>query len=108
MTDDDLVYVAELGYIGGMVPGMAQPDAASQASRITVRDLTAASSPRSGRTSGTTLCAPGHFFAAHGIRVDAEGSVYVGEVIAAVGQRQEGDVGWIPPSCHALQVFHRA
>ena len=109
VTDDDQVYVAELGYWGGIVPGLAAPTATSLPSRVTVRD-------QSGRVL-TTLgaddredrspCAPGNFFAAHGICVDARGSVYVGEVIAAVGKRQEGEIGWVPRTCHALQVFHR-
>jgi hypothetical protein len=107
VTDDDLVYVAELGYIGGMVPGMAQPTPASKASRITIRDLNGRVLSQIGPDEPDDLCAPGHFFGAHGISVDAEGSVYVGEVIAAIGQRQEGDFGWIPRSCHALQVFRR-
>lgn len=55
----------------------------------------------------TSPCAPGNFFAAHGISVDGRGSVYVGEVIAAVGTRREGDIGWVPKSCHALHVFDR-
>jgi len=107
ITDDDKAYVAELGYIGGLVPGMAAPSTGSLASRITVRDLDGTIRAQLGPDVAGDLCAPGNFFGAHGISVDAEGSVYVGEVIAAIGQRQEGDFGWIPRSCHALQVFRR-
>jgi DNA-binding beta-propeller fold protein YncE len=107
ITDDDQAYVAELGYIGGIVPGMDAPTPATKPSRITVRDLDGTIRAQLGPDTTDDLCAPGHFFGAHGISVDAEGSVYVGEVIAAVGPRQEGDFGWVPRSCHALQVFRR-
>jgi streptogramin lyase len=110
VTADDTVFVAELGYFGGIVPGLSAPTDASLPGRVTVRD-------QSGRILAAigaddredkSLCAPGNFFAAHGIWVDPHGSVYVGEVVAAVGPRRQGDIGWVPPTCHALQVFHRA
>lgn len=109
VTADDTVFVAELGYFGGIVPGLSAPTAQSLPGRVTVRE-------RSGRILAAigaddredkSLCAPGNFFAAHGIWVDPRGTVYVGEVVGAVGTRREGDIGWVPPSCHALQVFHR-
>jgi DNA-binding beta-propeller fold protein YncE len=108
VTPDDTVFVAELGYFGGIVPGLPAPTPESLPGRVTVRD-------RSGRILAAigaddredkSLCAPGNFFTAHGIWVDAHGSVYVGEVVGAIGSRREGEVGWVPPTCHALQVFH--
>jgi len=109
VTEDDLVYVAELGYFGGIVPGLAQPTAESLPSRVTVRDQAGRVLAALGADDrdDTDPCAPGNFFAAHGICVDAHGSVYVGEVIGATGKKQAGEIGWVPRTCHALQVFHR-
>ena len=109
VTDDGTVYIAELGYIGGNVPGMSPPTEETLPSRVTVRDETGriiTSLGADGRADRDP-CAPGNFFAAHGICVDEDGSVYVGEVIAAIGKRVQGEIGWVPRSCHALQVFHR-
>lgn len=40
--------------------------------------------------------------------VGASLAIYVGEVISAVGPRGTDDeVGWVPSTCHAMQVFHR-
>jgi DNA-binding beta-propeller fold protein YncE len=108
VTDDDLAFVAELGFIGGQVPGMSSPTPESLPSRVTVRDLTGRILAALGGDDPGRLCEPGNFFAAHGICVDRQGTIYVGEVIAAVGPRRQGDFGWVPRSCHALQVFHRA
>ena len=110
VSDDDTVYVAELGYYGGIVPGLAAPTLESLPGRVTIRDLSGRILAAIGADDreDKSLCAPGNFFAAHGIWVDPRGSVYVGEVVGAVGPRREGDVGWVPPTCHALQVFHRA
>jgi hypothetical protein len=46
-------------------------------------------------------CAPGDFFAPHGICVDSRGAVYVGEVVMSAG----GYKGKISPTCHSLQKF---
>jgi len=110
VTDDDIVYVAELGEFAGIVPGMARPTAQSLPSRVTIRDQAGrvlAALGANGRDDPSP-CAPGNFFAAHGIWVDTRGSVYVGEVIGATGISREGEPGWVPTNCHALQVFHRA
>ena len=39
VTDDDTVYVAELGYYGGIVPGSPRPTLESLPGRVTIRDL---------------------------------------------------------------------
>ena len=107
----DLVFVAEMGYVSGIVPGMSQPTVQSLPSRVTVRDPAGRILAALGADDrqDTSPCAPGNFFAAHGIWVDRHGSVYVGEVISAAGPRGAGDrVGWVPSTCHAMQVFHRA
>ncbi len=111
VTDDDLVFVAEMGYVAGLVVGMARPTAATPPSRVTIRDLDGQVKAGFGgdEAAAGAPCDPGNFFAAHGIWVDREGSVYVGEVISAVGPSDApGGVGWVPRTCHALQVFHRA
>lgn len=112
VTADDTVFVAEQGHQSGIVPGMPEPTQHSPVSRVTVRDL-------EGRILSTwgaddhedrAPCAPGNFFAAHGIWVDGHGSVYVGEVVVGGNGREGagGGAGWVPKTCHALQVFHRA
>jgi hypothetical protein len=47
--------------------------------------------------------APGNFIAAHGIAVDAGGSVYVAEVSWTIGVSQ----GLASDGCHTLQKFAR-
>jgi DNA-binding beta-propeller fold protein YncE len=111
VTEDDIAYVAELGMRAGIVAGMDPATPTSPLSRVTIRDLDGRMLTTLGADSGpdTDPCAPGNFFAAHGIWVDRHGSVYVGEVINA--RRRDGgpgDPGWVPIDCHALQIFHRA
>jgi len=52
---------------------------------------------------GENPCAPGDFFAPHGIWCDSRGDLYVAEVIMSAG----GNRGLVPPTCHALQKFVR-
>jgi sugar lactone lactonase YvrE len=111
VTTDGAVYVAELGNRAGIVPGMSTPTATSPLSRVSIRDLDGRPLATLGADSGpdTDPCAPGNFFAAHGIWVDRHGSIYVGEVVygARKSDGSLGDPGWVPPTCHAFQVFHR-
>ena len=95
----DAVYVAELGYRAGLWSGMPAPDAATIGGRVSVFD-------RHGRLllrwgGGQNPCAPGDFFAPHGICVDSQGAIYVGEVTMSAG----GNKGMVPPDCHSLQKF---
>jgi sugar lactone lactonase YvrE len=46
-------------------------------------------------------CAPGNFWAAHGLGIDSHGDLYVGEIVTKPGR------GPAPPECHALQKFKR-
>jgi hypothetical protein len=111
VTDDGLVYIAELGMRAGIVPGMSAPTPTTPLSRVSVRDLDGRQLTTLGADSApdTDPCAPGNFFAAHGIWVDRHGSVYVGEVVYGARKRDGtlGDPGWVPPTCHAFQVFNR-
>ncbi|MBI3849571.1 MAG: hypothetical protein HY298_04675 [Verrucomicrobia bacterium] len=52
---------------------------------------------------GENPCAPGDFFAPHGICVDSRGDIYVAEVTMSAG----GNRGLVPRSCHTLQKFVR-
>lgn len=112
VTSDDLVFVAEMGKVSGIVPGMPEPGPETPVSRVSVRDLEGRALTTWGADDqeDRDACAPGNFFAAHGIWVDRHDSVYVGEVIMARGpnERYGGGVGWVPLTCHAFQVFHRA
>ncbi|MBM4409686.1 MAG: hypothetical protein FJ038_14080 [Chloroflexi bacterium] len=110
ITDDDLVFVAEMGMSTGMMPGLPVPTSESPPSRVTVRDINGrVLSAWGGDHSGDTdPCAPGNFFAAHGIWVDRHGSIYVGEVILGAGASGGYGAGLarLPVPCRPFQVFH--
>ena len=110
ITDDDRVYVAEMGMSTGMMPGMPDPTPVSPPSRVTVRDINGrVLSAWGGDHSGDTdPCAPGNFFAAHGIWVDRYGSIYVGEVMLGAGVSGGYGAGLarLPVPCRPFQVFH--
>jgi hypothetical protein len=94
------VYVAEVGFIAGMWPGTTAP-ADAPGGRVSIFDREGRLLARWG--GGLDPCAPGDFFAPHGICVDSRGDVYVGEVVWSAG----GNRGVVPPTCHALQKFVR-
>ncbi len=115
VTADDVVYVAELGERAGIVPGLSPATLSSPLSRVTIRDLdgrilATLGADANGPADDPDLCAPGNFFGAHGIWVDRHDSVYVGEVVYGARAKggSAGNPGWVPPTCHAMQVFHRA
>jgi DNA-binding beta-propeller fold protein YncE len=95
------VYVAELGFQAGMWPGTSAPSADAPGGRVSIFDRHGALQARWG--GGRNPCAPGDFFAPHGIWVDAHGDLYVAEVVLSAG----GNRGLVPPTCHALQKFVR-
>lgn len=96
LSPDGHVYVTELGRAN--LPD-APPDAAP--SRCSVFDADGRLVARWG--SDGTPCAPGCFFAAHGVAVDSHGDVYVAEVTWSAGGRD----GRVPKSCHTLQKLSR-
>ena len=110
ITEDDRVYVAEMGMASGMMPGVAIPTPQSPPSRITVRDLDGRVLSAWGGDENSAIdpCAPGHFFAAHGIWVDRYGAIYVGEVILGAGPAGGYGEGLarLPAPCRPFQVFH--
>ena len=109
------LYVAELGHQLGWMPmfvlrpdgrggtsfeqSKPTPDVRNAPSRVSVF------SPEGrllARLCGDDACAPGGFFAAHGICVDSRRDVYVGEVVISAS----GNTA--PPGCHVLQKLVRA
>lgn len=95
------VYVAELGFHAGMWPGTTAPSADATGGRVSVFASNGKLQTRWG--GGRTPCAPGDFFAPHGIWVDSHGDVYVAEVVMSAG----GNRGLVSSECHALQKFVR-
>jgi sugar lactone lactonase YvrE len=94
------VYVAELGFHAGMWPGTTAPSADAPGGRVSIFDRRGQLKARWG---GRNPCAPGDFFAPHGICVDSQSAIYVAEVVMSAG----GNRGLVPASCHALQKFIR-
>jgi DNA-binding beta-propeller fold protein YncE len=96
------VYVAELGFHAGAWPGTEAPGAGAPGGRVSVFDRDGTLLARWG--GGRAPCAPGDFFAPHGIWVDSRGDVYVAEVAWSAG----GKRGLVPADCHSLQKFRRS
>jgi DNA-binding beta-propeller fold protein YncE len=96
------VYVAELGFHAGAWPGTEAPGADAPGGRVSVFDGHGTLLARWG--GGRNPCAPGDFFAPHGLCVDSRGDVYVAEVAWSAG----GKRGLVPADCHSLQKFRRS
>jgi DNA-binding beta-propeller fold protein YncE len=95
------VYVAELGFRAGRWPGTGNPPADATGGRVSIFDRHGNLRARWG--GGKDPCAPGDFFAPHGIWVDDRGDIYVAEVVLSGG----GNSGLVSPDCHTLQKFVR-
>ena len=95
------VYVAELGFRAGVWPGTTPPYSDAPGGRVSIFDRHGVLRARWG--GGLEPCAPGDFFAPHGICVDSGGDIYVAEVTMSAG----GNRGLVSPSCHALQKIVR-
>jgi DNA-binding beta-propeller fold protein YncE len=95
------VCVAELGFRAGQWPGSPAPQPDAPGGRLSIFDRQGRLKARWG--GGRNPCAPGDFFAPHGICVDSRGDIYVGEVIMSGG----GNVGLVSQDCHVLQKFVR-
>ncbi len=104
---EENLYVAELGFRAGRMPRGMMAEHPAEAppghrpyARVSVLTLDGEVQARFG---GEEPCAPGSFFAPHGIWADSRGDLYVGEVGMSAG----GRAGLIPMDCHALQKFVR-
>jgi sugar lactone lactonase YvrE len=93
------LYVAELGFRAGRWPGTGSAEPGATGGRVSIFDRSGKLHARFG--GGDNPCAPGDFFAPHGIWVDSRGDLYVSEVALSAG----GRTGVVPPSCHTLQKF---
>ena len=89
------------GPMSRMWPGTTAPTADAPGGRVSVFDRHGQLRSRWG--GGQNPCAPGDFFAPHGICVDSHGDIYVAEVTMSAG----GNRGLVPPTCHTLQKFVR-
>jgi DNA-binding beta-propeller fold protein YncE len=99
---DGWIYIAELGFRAGRWPGTGTHQPGQTGGRVSIFDRDGNLHARFG--GGENPCAPGDFFAPHGIWVDSHGDLYVSEVALTGGARQ----GLVPGSCHTLQKFIRS
>lgn len=94
-------YVAELGYRAGMWPGTTAPSPDATGGRVSIFDLDGKLLARFG--GGENPCAPGDFFAPHDVWVDAQGDLYVSEVVVSCCDKTQAN----PPKYHCVQKFIR-
>src|SRR5205823_2747105 len=93
------VFVAELGFRAGVWPGTAAPHPEATGGRLSIFDRRGELKARWG--GSREPCAPGDFFAPHGVWVDTRGDIYVAEVVLSAG----GNRGLVARDCHTLQKF---
>jgi DNA-binding beta-propeller fold protein YncE len=98
---EGLLYVAELGFRAGRWSGTGLAALGDTGGQVSIFDRSGVLRARWG--GGDNPCAPGDFFAPHGIWVDSGGNLYVAEVALSAGAR----VGLVSSSCHTLQKFVR-
>ena len=93
---DGLIYVAELGHKGGMSLAKPTDNPGIPSVSIWTRDHTLV-----GKWGDDDFTLPGAFFSPHGIAIDGDGSIYVGEVTVS------GDAGkgLIPDDLACIQKF---
>lgn len=95
----DKAFVCDVGFRAGLFPFQTPPPPPVRGAYVSVFDSEGQLLSRWGGSENP--CAPGDFFAPHGICVDSRGGVYVGEVVMSAG----GNKGRVPPTCHSLQKF---
>ncbi len=96
---DERAFVCDVGFRAGLFPFQTPPPPPVRGAFVSIFDREGRLLSRWG--GSTDPCAPGDFFAPHGICVDSQGGVYVGEVVMSAG----GYRGQVSPTCHALQKF---
>jgi DNA-binding beta-propeller fold protein YncE len=94
------VFVGEMAWDTAETHMDGRPFLESRPARMSVRDLDGRLLTRWG---GEDPCAPGSFASPHGLCVDSQGSLYVGEVTHTALSRG----GRWHPGCHSLQKFAR-
>jgi sugar lactone lactonase YvrE len=94
------VYLGEMDWVEGATNMWGGPMTESRPAQVSVRDLEGNILTRWG---GPEPCAAGSFVSPHGLWVDSQGSIYVGEVTRTSLSR----FGTWDPSCHTVQKFAR-
>jgi hypothetical protein len=97
--NDDRAFVCDVGFQAGLFPWQTAPAPPVRGAYVSVFDHEGTLLSRFGGSQDP--CAPGDFYAPHGICVDSTGAVYVGEVVMSAGGYQ----GKVSPTCHSLQKF---
>ena len=92
-------FVCDVGFGAGMFPFLPPPPPPLCGAYVSIFDLEGKLLSRWG--GSTDPCAAGDFYAPHGICVDSQGAIYVGEVVMSAGGYQ----GKVSPTCHSLQKF---
>ena len=95
----DRALVCDVGFRAGLFPFHKPPAPPVRGAYVSIFDVEGQLLSRWGGSESP--CAPGDFFAPHGICVDSKGAIYVGEVVMSAGGYQ----GKVQPTCHALQKF---
>ena len=98
---DDQFYVTEMGWRGGLFPGMKPPMSVPIGGRLNIFNGKGELLERWG--GGDNPCSEGDFFAPHDVGADSHGDLYVGEVVVTAGFR----LGLVPADCKSLQKFVR-
>ena len=104
VDQEGTVFVSEFGYWAGPYPGQINPPGPAETwprGRVTVRNREGTILSSWGE--GPDECAPGCFFAPHGLCTDSRGDLYVGEVAYSAGEFGKR----VPIGCHTLQKFVR-
>jgi DNA-binding beta-propeller fold protein YncE len=96
---DDRAFVCDVGFRAGLFPWQSAPAPPVPGATVKVFDQEGRVLSQIG--GGDDPCAPGNFYAPHGLCVDSAGAVYVGEVVMSAG----GYRGLVSPDCHTLQKF---
>jgi hypothetical protein len=97
---DDRVYLGEMAHEAGTVSMAGRPIETPRSAQLSVRNLDGDVLTQWGADDP---CAPGSFASPHGLWVDSQGNIYVGEVTHTALSRS----GRWHDGCHSLQKFRR-
>jgi DNA-binding beta-propeller fold protein YncE len=99
IDSNDNVFVVGVGWGAGLFPWQSPPATNPAGARLSVFNRAGELLCRWGDEGAPT--AAGNFFAPHDMCIDANGDLYVGEVVMSAG----GNRGLVSPTCHSLQKF---